>query len=135
MTPEELYGNTATEWLRRWDAGQSVWTVEMGGLGPGYEQAIQVACAEIVRDMHTTPAPQTDEEKAAWLASADKALDRADKMPDMGISGAMAGAAKTLAYKLCELGPAGLFAWLKANHPDRANDLIQVSNVWPGNPR
>ena len=29
----------AAEQLRRWDAGDSIWTVEMGGLGPGYEQA------------------------------------------------------------------------------------------------
>src|SRR5687768_3007466 len=32
---------TVEDALRQWDAGETVFTVEMGGLGPGYEMAIQ----------------------------------------------------------------------------------------------
>src|SRR6266403_1363829 len=47
----EFYGADAAEWLRRWDEGRSVWSIEMGGMGPGYEQAIQVVAAEVVRHL------------------------------------------------------------------------------------
>src|SRR5947207_3276662 len=29
----ESYGADATDWLARWDAGRSVWSIEMGGMG------------------------------------------------------------------------------------------------------
>lgn len=34
------YGKDAQEWLSRWDEGRSVWSISMGGFGPGYEQAL-----------------------------------------------------------------------------------------------
>lgn len=46
---ENQYGKTSQDWLDRWDAGTSVWSVEMGGLGPGYEQCIQIIGAETLR--------------------------------------------------------------------------------------
>ncbi len=46
---EQMFGIDATEWLRRWDAGETVWTVSLGGLGPEYEQCIQITGAEILR--------------------------------------------------------------------------------------
>lgn len=30
---EYFYGKDAIEWLKRWDANKSVWSVEMGVLG------------------------------------------------------------------------------------------------------
>src|SRR3990172_3354015 len=45
----ELYGADAADWLKRWDEGRGVWSIEMGGLGPGYEQCIHITCAEILR--------------------------------------------------------------------------------------
>lgn len=129
----ETYGTTAAEWLRRWDKGESVWSLEMGGLGPGYEQCIQIACAEVVRDMHDKPVPEDDdiEGRKAWTAQADAALDRADKLPGMGMSGAQAGAARSLAFMLCKMGPAGFFAHVRETYPERAKDMIQVSREWP----
>src|SRR5581483_2130454 len=38
----QLYGTNAADWLARWDAGRAVWSIEMGGLGPGYEQCIHI---------------------------------------------------------------------------------------------
>ena len=41
--------NTAAELVAAWDRGDLVPTIEMGGLGPGYEQAIQVLMIELLR--------------------------------------------------------------------------------------
>ncbi len=43
------YPETAQDWLSKWDAGERVWSVEMGGIGPWYEQIIQITVAEILR--------------------------------------------------------------------------------------
>ncbi len=40
---------TAQEALAKWDAGEILTSVEMGGIGPGYEQAIQIAIFEFIR--------------------------------------------------------------------------------------
>lgn len=29
--------------LKRWDAGDPIWSIEMGGLGPSHEQCIQIS--------------------------------------------------------------------------------------------
>ena len=54
---EDFFGAapTAQEQLKRWDEGRSIWTISMGGLGPSYEQAIQVLAIEIVRDQLGKP--------------------------------------------------------------------------------
>ena len=41
---------TLRELLSQWDRGEAVWSVSMGGLGPGYDQAIQILVMEILRD-------------------------------------------------------------------------------------
>lgn len=47
---------TAHEWLEVWDSGEPVASVEMGGLGEHYEQAIQVTAAEALRELlHLDP--------------------------------------------------------------------------------
>ena len=45
----DLVPKTASEALARWDAGGSVFTLEMGGLGPGYEQVIHIVVFELIR--------------------------------------------------------------------------------------
>jgi hypothetical protein len=47
----DLYGLDASDWLNRWDRGDVVWSIELGGLGPSYEQVIQIMSAEFVRHM------------------------------------------------------------------------------------
>lgn len=121
-----LYATDAREQLRRWDAGDSIWTIEMGGLGPGYEQAIQVLAIEIVRDELDKPLP-TDSLRE-W---GDATVSRIDyQLPDGtwscgGFSGAQVGAAKTLAFRWLRDGPAAI---LKTAPSDRR---IQTSKTWP----
>ena len=124
----ELYGETAQEWLRRWDEDGHIWSIEMGGLGPGYEQAIQVLAVEIVRDSLGKPFPKAGEKIGDW---GDATVARIDyKKPDGsyamgGYSGAQVGAAKNLAWHVLNSGPA------KAFEPVR-DRLIQVSKRFPG---
>ncbi len=127
MTKEyELVASDAREQLRRWDAGDTIWSIEMGGLGPGYEQAIQVLAIEIVRDEIDKPLPNPAPRE--W---GNETIGRIDyRKPDGtftcgGFSGAQVAAAKQIAYKWLEVGPVKL-------HKMVAEDRhIQVSNTWP----
>src|SRR2546425_352652 len=91
----------AREQLRRWDTGETIWSIEMGGLGPGYEQAIQTLAIEIVRDEIDKPLPQGKEDRHSW---ADATVSRVDAQ----LPGAQVGAAKHLAWKWLTDGPANL---------------------------
>lgn len=118
----------ATEQLRRWDAGQTIWSIEMGGFGPGYEQAIQTLAIEIVRDNLGKPLPNPEEaNKTEWGYSTVERIDF--KLPDGsyscgGFSGAQVGAARNLAYHWLRDGPAYVH---KTGPKDRR---IQVSKFW-----
>ena len=61
----------AREALARWDRGWNVFTIEMGGLGPGYEQCIHIAVFELIRDHLGEEMSAEPEEK--W---GDMTLDR-----------------------------------------------------------
>lgn len=133
-TANELYGKDINEWLARWDAGQSVWSISMGGIGPGYEQAIQVLAAEVVRQFVTTKANwwtgTEDENNTAWKSvrkSCDDIVTRIDK--HMGFSGAQVGAAIQLAAHLYRKGPRGCM------EDDAVKDRhIRVSKEMPSLP-
>jgi hypothetical protein len=89
---------TATELVEAWDRGEIVWTISMGGLGPGYEQALQIAAVEFARagkDMSRTENDKADAERFDGICSeVMKTID--DKLG--GLSGAQYGAAKWLAW-------------------------------------
>ena len=129
VTDDGLYAKNAREQLRRWDAGDSIWSIEMGGLGPGYEQAIQVLAIEIVRDEIDKPLPTDNPQE--W---GDATVSRIDyQLPDGsyscgGFSGAQVGAAKQLAYHWLRDGPAKSLGEVpKDRH-------IQASKRWPHAP-
>lgn len=111
-TPEEV--------VTAWDKGETVWSIEMGGIGPGYEQAIQVLVIELLRDHLGKPLPdEKDFEK--W----GKATISRINEDCYGFSGAQVGAAKTIAWRIFRdgYGPT-----LRSAPKDR---LIQVSAIWP----
>lgn len=121
--------DTAAEQLRRWDAGKTIWSIEMGGFGPGYEQAIQLLAIEIVRDNLGKPLPsQRHDLSRGWGDDTAKRIDK--QQPDGsfscgGFSGAQFGAARWLAYQWLAVGPAAV---LEAHESSRH---IQVSSFWP----
>lgn len=122
--PRDLYPKTALDALQRWDAGDTVFTIEMGGLGPGYEQAIQLLVFELIRDLHSKPMPTTKEDQFTW---GNETVHRCDHLAG-GFSGAQVGAAKQIAYRAIRDG------WAKMIHGAPQDRHIQVSRHWPQPP-
>ena len=133
---------TAAELLAKWDEGETIWSIELGGLGPGYEQAIQVAAIEITREALSDTdrlAPimdsmkGTEEERRvateAWDAIASAAIAKVDDRLG-GLSGAMYGAARWLAWQwVGNGGPRELYD--RAHRDGKEDRLIQVSKAFP----
>lgn len=109
----DLYGKDAADVLARWDAGRGIWSVAMGGFGPGYEQALQIAAMEVLRHLVSGGSAETAEPSA---------------LGHLGLSGAQWGAARGLAVAIHTKGPRAL---LEMYADDRH---IQVSKRFPASP-
>ena len=124
------YEQTAVEALAAWDAGRTVWTIEMGGLGPGYEQAIQTTVFEILRDAlaeeKTRATGLTWEE---FKVLRDKTIHKHDDALG-GLTGAQAGVATSLAWRAYQDGWGTMLK--KAKDQGIEDDrFIMVSNFTP----
>lgn len=118
-------GASIPDVLAAWDRGETIWSVEMGGLGPGYEQAIQVLIVELLRDCYGKPLPEPGTPASdSW---GDDTVKRIDSQC-LGFSGAQVGVAKSVAYKMLLNGYHETLESMREHDADR---LIQVSNVWP----
>jgi hypothetical protein len=120
-----MVAKSAHEQLANWDKGESIWSIEMGGLGPGYEQAIQILAIEIVRDEIGNPLPE--KLPRDW---GDQTVSRIDQPENGsyscgGFSGAQVGAAKNLAYSWLKNGPSKTLEQVEVDRH------IQVSKFWP----
>ena len=114
-----IHPRTAKDALERWDAGETVFSVELGGLGPAYEQAIQVLVFEILRDNIGKPLPaENSNDSETW---ADSTITRIDEQIG-GASGAMVGVAKCLAYRVLKNG------WEATLEEFPSDRKIQVNN-------
>ena len=126
----ELYGKAAADWLARWDAGKAVWTIEMGGLGPGYEQCIHITAAEILRWLLANNINVEDMgDRDRWPAirdQIDKAVTTLDAVSKLGLSGAQWGAAMRIGTSLYMRGPRQIM-----KDPSVKDRHIQVSKVFP----
>lgn len=107
----QLYGTDATEWLRRWDEGKSVWSIEMGGIGPGYEQAIQITAVEFLRHM------LKNELKPEFIKTTQFIKSR-PILSKLGLSGAQVNSAYYLAKEFYVNGPRAVLvdSRLKTRH-------------------
>lgn len=109
---DQAYGKDAADLLARWDAGQGVWSVECGGFGPGYEQALQVATFEVLRHLLNG-------------GDIEKAEDILPSLSYLGLSGAQWGAARSLAMTFFINGPR------KVHEDCKPERHIQVSKNFP----
>lgn len=126
----DMYGVNAAEWLKRWDDGRTVFTIEMGGMGPGYEQCIHITCAEMVRHMLSKQYDAADWSNVeSWKRDRDE-LERVmfdtQAVTKLGLSGAQHDAALQLATRLYRDGPRAVMT-----HPDVLDRHIQVSRNFP----
>lgn len=121
------YPESAKEAVEMWDNDKTIWTIEMGGLGPGYEQCIQLLTMEVLRDHMNDQIPEkgTDEMKSWWKNFGEGAVKRTDEKVG-GYSGAQVGAAKNLAYHFLMDGWEGVMS-----HPDVKDRHIQVNKIFP----
>lgn len=60
--------STIEQVLKDWDDGNPVWSVELGGIGPGYEQCIQLVGFEFLKQMKISPFDYelNDSNKVKW---------------------------------------------------------------------
>lgn len=137
--PFDAKPETAREALERWDAGQPVFTAEMGGLGPGYEQVIHIIAFEIVRELLSREPldwywakvqaakgnRDSDEGRECRAFTDDVEKSVMPKIGHLGCSGAQFGAAQNLAYIVCRKG------WRAALSELPDDRLIQVSKSFP----
>jgi hypothetical protein len=127
----ESYGADAADWLKRWDDGKGVWSVEMGGLGPGYEQCIQITTAEVLRHLLEKQYDFAQWSDAETWKRDREAIEQAGfanpVITALGLSGAQWGAALSLATVFYKRGP-------RAALTDEAvkDRRIQVCRVFPG---
>jgi hypothetical protein len=118
------YGNL-DQALAKWQGGDPVWSIEMGGLGPGYEQCIQVGAFELAKRIKDAALP---DEKAALGDALDKHLYAviAEVAPVLdGLSGAQAGAIQNLAYHFVKDG------YSETLHQVEQDRRIQCSRKFP----
>ena len=129
-TEIQSYGRDAADWLDRWDNDKSVWSIEMGGLGPGYEQAIQITAAEILRHLLEVGYDSSLwKDEAVWKVNRGtiEAYSHAnERIKKLGLSGAQWAGALSLATKLYMDGPRKIM-----NDPAIEDRHIQVSLSFP----
>lgn len=113
---------TWQEVARDWRDGQVVWTAELGGMGPGYEQAIQVLLFEIMARWGDRPVPQPINNKypEEFIKHVDDVTKNLDK--EWGFSGAQVGVAQSTAYSFMHNGYAEMMEKLPEDRK------IMVSN-------
>jgi hypothetical protein len=126
----DSYGASPADWLERWDAGKTVWSIEMGGLGPGYEQCIHITAAEILRHLIAKGYDWRKwEDKDEWGRVRDEIEKEGFANPvvkELGLSGAQWGAAMNLAAMLYRNGPRAVMK------DERVKDRkIQVNKRFP----
>ena len=124
---ESLIPKTAAEALEKWDKGESVFTVEMGGMGPGYEQAIHILAFEFIREFKDRDWSKTLDEDGLHVISEEMdAFAFANKTcMSLGPSGAQHGAAKQMAFQYMQYG----YQYMVDKAPQ--DRRIQVSKNFP----
>lgn len=118
-----VFPETAKEWLAQWDSGKSVWSVEMGGLGPEYERVIHILVAEILRDNEEIPSKYDEEALSRWGGAAIK---RCQLFP----TDSQVRAAKALAFRFMTEGP--LNTLISPECVDRRIQVERTPTVAPG---
>lgn len=129
MEIEKFNYGTLKEAINKWNNKKTVWSVEMGGLGPGYEQCIQVLIFEICNKLIDAKLPIKDKEKAKEFEKlAEPIIHKLDGTFG-GFSGAQVGAAKSVAFRFLTKG------YDECLNDEAIKDRkIQVENSWKYNP-
>lgn len=125
------YTMTANEAVAAWDANQSLWSIECGGLGPGYEQCIQIMAIEILREaLNVEDATDKPLDEKVFQELVDVTI-RKHRETLCGPSGAQVGAATNIAFRAYTVGWGAMLKTAKDQPGFDQDRFIQVSNKWP----
>ena len=121
---------TNADVLAEWDRNGSVWSCELGGLGPGYEQCIQIMGFEMLRAMEADPYDYVANEgnEDAWRAYSKRIESEPTVkaiIEKLGPSGAQFGAAMNIASVFAKNG------YAKGMEMVPEDRRIQVSKNFP----
>ena len=119
----QLIPATISEALSQWDAGCTLFSLEMGELGPGYEMAIQGLAFELMRGFRNGAFGEWGNVEAFAKFEAmvlDPIVTDCDEKPWGGFSGAQVAAAKSLAAYVSRCG------YREALHKSDKGRLIHV---------
>lgn len=121
----EKITKTWQEAVKDWNENHPVWSAELGGIGPAYEQAIQVLLFEIMTKWgdKPLPPPEGDNYPIEYTKHVDEIVHELDER--CGFSGAQVGIAKGTAWQFMKYGYAHMMNKLE---PDRH---ILVSKRFP----
>jgi hypothetical protein len=123
---------TAEEALAWWDAGKPVFTLELGGLGPGYEQCIHVLVFELIRKFKDEP---LHDDNSRAYRQIDAGVSPIDNKFKLELSGAQVGAAINFTLLVLREGWAKVVNLHESRCDKCGGDrFIQVSRAWPGRP-
>jgi hypothetical protein len=97
--------------IAAWDNGDPVWTCEMGGMSPGYEQAIQLMGFEMLKAMIANPidwpdvsGPENREKLQKYYAMIESDVAVEAIVEKVGSSGAQHSAAMNIASVFARKG-------------------------------
>ena len=113
---------TIKQYLSQYDKGEEIEAVEMGGMGDGYEAAIQFLAIETMRELQDLPIIDNDFGLVIKLAT-ETASNRTQQT---GYSGAQFGAAQNIAAVFWRHSPAKGIQKMRDNHPER---IIKIKKV------
>ena len=123
------YG-TLKEAIKKWNNKETVWSVEMGGLGPGYEQCIQVMIFEMCSELVNVSVPESAEDKSATFNTTVKPIISKLDEKMGGFSGAQVDAAKNVAFRFWTRG------YNECLNVEAIKDRkIQVEDSWEYKPK
>lgn len=118
------FPESAADALAAWDRGEVLWSVEMGGLGPAYEQCIQILVFEMIRGALKRGRPASITDFGLVAASVASNLDSV-----YHFSGAQVAVARSLAWNFCNRGYRASMA-----DPAVLDRMIQVTRKMPEAP-
>ncbi len=122
----KLHPQSLEEAIEQWDSGKSLFSVEMGGLGPGYEQALQIAGMELIRGFKDAEIDWEDEDRLKALGDEMNEYMWADAtVKGLRLRGAQADAAKNIACVFIRNG------WEKGLEMAPEDRWIQISKTFP----
>jgi hypothetical protein len=110
--------------LAAWDACEPVFTIELGGLGPSYEQAMHIAIFETLR-LIGNMSPEALK-RDTRLVVIDKAVANAEKERHLQLTMGQAGQVRTFVHGVLMQG------WQNYVTKYETDRRIQVCRWWPG---